>query len=108
MESRSSSMSSLPYKISSKSTKPFKSYGVSSHPPQKFKRPPFWNCWSYEIKKSDTEVTLNGSTCPPNFTKIHRSFPKLVVGDTQTGWWFDKLTFIFWKYAKKTFFNWKF
>jgi hypothetical protein len=72
-ESRSYSMLPPPHKISSKSTKRFKSYwGVSLHPPQKFKRPPFWNGWSYEIKKCDIEVILNGSTCLPNFTKIHR------------------------------------
>jgi hypothetical protein len=36
------------------------------------------------FKKCDVEVTLNGSTCLPNFTKIHRSVQKLLVADTQT------------------------
>jgi hypothetical protein len=44
MESKSSLVSSHPFKISSKSTSLFKSYlGVSLHPLQKFKRPPFQN-----------------------------------------------------------------
>jgi hypothetical protein len=51
IESMSLLMSSPPCEMSSKSTKRFKSYyGVSLHPRQKFKRPPSWNCWSYEIK----------------------------------------------------------
>jgi hypothetical protein len=77
-------MPSSPYKFSSKSTNRFKSYyGVPLYPHQKFKRPPFWNSWSYEIKKCDIEVILNGNTCLPSFTKIHRSVQKLLVGDTQ-------------------------
>jgi hypothetical protein len=60
----------------------------------KFKRSPFWNGWSYEIKKCDVEVNFNGSTCLPSFTKIHRTVLKLLVGDSQThrqtAWWFDK------------------
>jgi hypothetical protein len=92
------------YKISSKSTNRFKvPEGVlhththtHTHTPQKFKRRPFWNGWSYQIKKCGIEVTFTATTCPPNFTKIHRSVQKLLVGDTQTGWWFDKPNFIFW------------
>jgi hypothetical protein len=34
--------------------------------------------------KCDVGVTLNGSTCLPNFTKINRSVQKLLVGHTQT------------------------
>jgi hypothetical protein len=32
--------------------------------------------------------------------KIYRAAHKLLVGDTQRDWWFDKPTFIFGKYAK--------
>jgi hypothetical protein len=128
MESRSSSMSSSPYKISSTSTKRFKSYyGVSLRPPQKFKCRPFWNGWSYEIKKCDVEVTLNVGICLPNFVKIHWSVQNLLEGDKQTQtrtqthrhtdththththtyththicWWLDKPTFITCKQANK-------
>jgi hypothetical protein len=38
------------------------------------------------------EVTLNGSTCLLNFTKIHRSVQKLLVGDTQTDRQTDRQT----------------
>jgi hypothetical protein len=75
-------------------------YGVSLHPPQMFKRPPFWKGWSYEIKN---KASWSSSMALPNFMKIHRSVQKLLVGHThtQTGWWFDKPTFIFGKKAKK-------
>jgi hypothetical protein len=43
-------------------------WGVSLHPTQKFKRPPFLSDWSYGIKKWD----VDGITCVPNFMKIHR------------------------------------
>jgi hypothetical protein len=36
------------------------------------------------IEKCDDEVILNGSTYLPNFTKIHRSVRKLLVGDRHT------------------------
>jgi hypothetical protein len=78
-------MPSPPYKISSKSTYLFKRYyGVSLHPPQKFKRPPFWNSRSYEIKKGGIEVIFRVITCLPNFMKIHQSVQKLLVGGTHT------------------------
>jgi hypothetical protein len=32
--------------------------------------------------------------------KIYHGVQKLLVGDTQTDWWFDELDFLFWKYAK--------
>jgi hypothetical protein len=52
MASRSPLMTLPPRKISSKSTDRFKTYyGVSLHPRQKFKRPPFWNGWSYGTRK---------------------------------------------------------
>jgi hypothetical protein len=38
----------------------------------------------YWIKSCCIEVTLNDGTCQPNFTNIHRSVQKLLVGDTQT------------------------
>jgi hypothetical protein len=53
-------------------------------PPQKFKRPPFWNGWSYEITNFVTEVNFNGITCLPYFMKIHLSVQKLLVGHTHT------------------------
>jgi hypothetical protein len=31
--------------------------------------------------------------------KFYQPVQKLLVEDSQTAWWFDKPTFIFWKYA---------
>jgi hypothetical protein len=107
MKSRSSPMSSSPCKISSKSTNRFKSCAHL----RSLNVRHFWMAEATRLKKCDDEVTLNGSTYLPNFTKIHRSVRKLLVGDTQTdrhththththrqtGWWFDKHTFIFLK-----------
>jgi hypothetical protein len=45
-------------------------------------------------------VPLNGITSVPNLMKIYQVVQKLLVGDTQTDWWFDKCAFIFGKYAK--------
>jgi hypothetical protein len=77
MESRSSSMSSPPYKTSSKSTKfiytHLRRLNVRHFEMAETTRLKMWN-----------RGHLNGSTCLPNFTKIHRSFQKLLVGDIQT------------------------
>jgi hypothetical protein len=35
--------------------------------------------------------------------KIYKAVQNVLVGGTQTGWGFDKPTFIFGKYAKKEF-----
>jgi len=81
MESRSPSMSSPPYKISSESTNLFKSYyGVSLHPPQKFKRPPFCNGRSYGVGMCGIEVVLNGITFLPNFMKVQLIVSKVIGG----------------------------
>jgi hypothetical protein len=50
-------------------------------------------------------VIFNGLTCLPNFMKIQIFAQKLLVGDTQTGWWFDKPTFIFGKQDKSVSFS---
>jgi hypothetical protein len=50
-------------------------------------------------------VIFNGLTCLPNFMKIQASTQTLLVGDTQTSWWFDKLTFIFGKQDKSVSFS---
>jgi hypothetical protein len=55
----------------------------------------------YGIKNYCIEVPLNGITSIPNFMKIYQAVKKLLVGDTQTEWWFDKPTFIFWKVGLK-------
>jgi hypothetical protein len=79
----------------------------------------FWMAEATRLKKCDITVTLKGSTCLQNFTKIHQSVQKLLAGDrqrerererqterdrqtdrqthtlTHTGWWFDRPTFIF-------------
>jgi hypothetical protein len=65
-----------------------------------FKRPPFWNGSSYEIKKCGIQVIFNGISCLPNFMKIYRSAQKCLVGDTQAGDLISLLSF-FGKYANK-------
>jgi hypothetical protein len=69
------------------------------HPPQKFKRPPFWNGWSYGIKKYGVEVTFNGMTSLLNFIKNIPIGSKVIRGthrqtDRQTGDLIS-LTFLF-------------
>jgi hypothetical protein len=43
------------------------------------------------------EVPLNGIASLPNFMKIYQTVQKLVEGDRQTDWCYDKPTFIFGK-----------
>jgi hypothetical protein len=50
---------------------------LSLHPPPKFKRLPFRNCWSYEIKKYGVKVTFNAVTST-HFIEIHQSAQKLL------------------------------
>jgi hypothetical protein len=47
---------------------------------------------------------MNGITSVPNFMKFYQAVQKLLVEDTHThtDWWFDKPTFIFWKYVNET------
>jgi hypothetical protein len=40
------------------------------HPPQKSERPPFWNRWTYGIKKYGVEVILNVKTLLLNLIQI--------------------------------------
>jgi hypothetical protein len=47
------------------------------HPPQKFKRPPFWNGWSYGIRRYGIEVTFNGRTSLLKF--LRRLVKKLLL-----------------------------
>jgi hypothetical protein len=42
------------------------------HQAQKFERPPFWNGWSYGIKKYSFGVTFNGMTSLLNFIKNYQ------------------------------------
>jgi hypothetical protein len=53
------------------------------HPPQKFKRPPFFNAWRYGIKKYGIEVIFSGITSLLNFIKIYQLVQNL-LGGTQT------------------------
>jgi uncharacterized Zn-finger protein len=67
---------------------------------QKFERPPFWNGWSYGIKKYGVEVTFNGMTSILNFIRMYHLFQKLLGGthkqtDGQTDWWSHKPHFPF-------------
>jgi hypothetical protein len=65
------------------------------HLSQEFKRPPYWNGWSYGIKQHGVEVAFSGMTSVPNTTKLYYFVQKLLVGDAQTGsqafrqeeWW---------------------
>jgi hypothetical protein len=43
---------------------------------------------------------MNDIISLPNFMKIYQVIQKLLVGDRQTDWLFDKPTFIFGKWAK--------
>jgi hypothetical protein len=52
------------------------------HPSQTFERPPFWNGWSYGIKKYSDKVTFNGMTSLLNFIKIYQLIQKLLGGHT--------------------------
>jgi hypothetical protein len=77
--------------------------GFFTHTPQKFKRRPFWNGWSYEIKKMWHRGHLQCHHLP---TKFHENPPigsEVISGGThrQTGWWFDKPTLIFLKVGWK-------
>jgi hypothetical protein len=76
------------------------------HPPQKFESPPFWNGWSYGIKKHGIEVTFNGVTSLLNFMKIYELVQTLLGGtdrrtDRQTHWWSHKPHFFLRKVGYK-------
>jgi hypothetical protein len=71
-------MPSPTYKISSKSTNQFKSCAHL----RSLNVCHFGMAEGTTLNKCDVEVTLNGSTCLPNFTKSHRLIQKLLVGDT--------------------------
>jgi phosphatidylserine decarboxylase len=75
MESMSSSISSSPYKISSKSTSQFKS---STH----LNSLDVHHLGMAEAMRLKNWRHFNGSTCLPNFTKIHQSIQKLLAQDT--------------------------
>jgi hypothetical protein len=47
------------------------------HPPQKFKRPPFWIDWSYGIKQNAVNVIFNVIISIQNYIQIHQSVQKL-------------------------------
>jgi hypothetical protein len=98
MDSRSISISSPPYKISSKSTNRFKTYyGVSLHPRQIFKRPQFWNGWSQEKKKCGVEITFNDIICLPNpliASKVINVGHTDTYTHTQAGYLINLLSFL--------------
>jgi hypothetical protein len=52
------------------------------HPPQKFKRPPFWNSWNYGIGNYGFEFIFNGMTSLQNFINIYQLVQVLVEGQT--------------------------
>jgi hypothetical protein len=65
-------------------------------PPQNFKCLPFWNGWSYEIKKMWHRGHLEWQYLP---TKFHENQPggSKVISGEHTDRWSAKPNFIFWK-----------
>jgi hypothetical protein len=98
MESRSSSMSSPPYKISSKSTNRFRFIKefIFTHLRSLNVR----HFGMAEATRLRNVASRSSSVGSPAYQISWKSVQKLIVGDAHThtqrhtGWWFDKPTFI--------------